>query len=63
MKTKLVHVRLEPDRIIFLLHEAKRRGISLDELVQEAVEKVYGGEPAPQYRRRTSTPAWIVAPD
>jgi hypothetical protein len=44
MKTKLVHVRLEPDRIIFLLQEAKRRGISVDELVREAIEKVYGEE-------------------
>jgi predicted HicB family RNase H-like nuclease len=37
MKTKLVHVRLEPDRIIVLCAEAKRRGISVDELVQQAV--------------------------
>jgi hypothetical protein len=36
MKTKLVHVRLEPDRVIFLCTEAKRRGISVDELVQQA---------------------------
>jgi hypothetical protein len=36
MKTKLAHVWLQPDRIMFLHAEAKRRGISVDELVSEA---------------------------
>jgi predicted HicB family RNase H-like nuclease len=39
MKTKLVHVRLDPDRIIALCVEAKRRGISVDEFVSEAVAR------------------------
>jgi hypothetical protein len=32
MKTKLVHVWLEPDRIMFLCVQAKRLGVSIDEL-------------------------------
>jgi hypothetical protein len=34
MKTKLVHVWLDPDRIITLGVEAKRRGISIHEIVR-----------------------------
>jgi hypothetical protein len=43
MKTnKLVHVWLSPDRITFLCTEATRRGISIHELVSEAIAKYIG---------------------
>jgi len=38
LKTKLVHVRLDPKRIAAFSRVAKRRGVSFDELVSQGVE-------------------------
>jgi hypothetical protein len=40
MKTKLLYVWLEPDRVVTFCTEAKRRRVSVDVIVSECIAKL-----------------------